>query len=117
MPPAQRNFKGNLYTLINGACFSSTGHLCSLLKYHKIGKFIGSETGGSYVCTDGSKDIMLQFTQLRLHYSTTPFRTEVIGLEFGRGIRPDYEINRTIEDVLLHKDVEMARALRLLNIK
>ena len=117
MPPAQSNFKGNLYTLINGGCFSSTGHLCSLLKYHKIGKFIGSETGGSYVCTDGSKDITLQYTHLGLRYSTTPFKTEVTGLEFGRGIIPDYKINKTIEDVLLHKDVEMATALKLLNIK
>src|SRR5450432_3888048 len=52
IPMAANHFEGNIYTLINGNCFSSTGHLCALMKYHHIGKFIGSETDGTYTCND-----------------------------------------------------------------
>ena len=43
--------KGDLYTLIDGLGFSTTGHFCGLLKYHQVGKFVGSETGATYTCT------------------------------------------------------------------
>ena len=36
----------------DGGGASTTGHLCSLLKYNKIGTFIGEETGGTYACND-----------------------------------------------------------------
>ena len=52
MPPAPNAFTGMLLILTDGACFSSTGHLCSLLRFHGRGLFVGEETGGSWTTTD-----------------------------------------------------------------
>ena len=49
---AKNAFAGNLYVLINGGCFSTTGHFCALLKYTRRAKFVGEETGGTYECND-----------------------------------------------------------------
>lgn len=112
--PNQNNFTGNLYTLINGGCFSTTGHLCSLLKYHKVGIFIGDETGGSYICTDGSRDVVLKNTRLRLHYSTKAYQTAVTGLKLGRGVMPDYYVLPTIQDYINGEDAEKEYAIKLI---
>jgi len=52
LPRAANHFTGDIYTLIDGDCFSTTGHLCALLKYHRIGKLVGAESGATYTCTD-----------------------------------------------------------------
>ncbi len=112
--PAEHSFKGKLYVLTNGASFSSTGHLCSLLKFHKVGTFIGDETGGSFVCTDSSREISLVNTKLRLRYSTAPWKVAVSGLTPGRGIIPDHLITPTIEDYINNRDAEMEFVLGLI---
>jgi len=114
LDPAKNSFRGKLYILINGASFSSTGHLCSLLKFHQIGTFIGEESGGSFVCTDGSQDLTLSNTKLSFHYSTKAFSTAVSGLTPGRGIIPDYPVTPTIEDHLRQRDGEMELAIGMI---
>jgi C-terminal processing protease CtpA/Prc len=113
--PAQNNFTGNLYTLINGASFSSTGHLCALLKFNKIGVFIGEESGGSYVCTDGSIDKVLSNTQIKLHISTTKYSVAVTGLTPGRGIIPDLPVTSNIQDYIDNRDTIKISAINLIN--
>ena len=66
IPLAENNFDGNLYTLIDGSCFSTSGHFCALLKYHGIGKFIGTETGATFTCTGNVDYSDLKNTQLIL---------------------------------------------------
>jgi len=111
--PAPDAFTGPLYTLIDGGCFSTTGHFCSLLKYHQIGQFIGEETGGSYVCTSNAQTVTLSHSQFPFLYSTQAFSTAVSGLTPGRGIMPDYEVIPTIQDYLAQRDVVKEFALSL----
>jgi C-terminal processing protease CtpA/Prc len=113
--PAEHRFKGRLYILINGASFSTTGHLCSLLKSHGIGVFIGEETGGSYVCTDASINVTLRRTKLRLHCATTVFTTAVSNLPLGKGVMPDYPITPTFQDYLAGTDPQMELAILLIS--
>jgi C-terminal processing protease CtpA/Prc len=113
LQPEADAFRGNLYVLTNGASFSSTGHLCSLLRFHGLATFIGEETGGTFTCTDGSTDILLPETHLVLRSSTKEFRTAVTGLTAGKGIVPDYEIVPTIQDVIEGRDAQMELAIRL----
>ena len=112
--PAVDAFTGRLYTLIDGGCFSTTGHFCSLLKYHQIGRFIGEETGGSFACTAATQTIALTRSQLSFVYSTMAFTTAVSGLTPGRGIMPDYEVIPSIEDFLGNRDVVKEFALSLI---
>jgi len=53
LPIPTDRFTGNLYTLIDGSCGSTNGHFCGLLKYHKIGKFVGTPSGATYKCNAG----------------------------------------------------------------
>jgi hypothetical protein len=116
LEPFENNFTGRLYILINGGCFSSTGHLCSLLKYHDIGVFIGQETGGSFAAGSMYNDVLFFNTQIRFHYSRSVSETAVSGLKEGRGIMPDYVIIPTIKDYIMGKDPEMEYAFGLINM-
>ena len=111
LAPAMNRFAGRLFVLINGGCFSSTGHLCALLKYHQRGFFVGEETGGSYACTDASQTTTLTRSKLRFRHSTTAFKAAVSGLPAGRGTTPDDLVAPTIDDEIQHRDAVMTRAL------
>ncbi|MFH1842966.1 MAG: S41 family peptidase [bacterium] len=109
--PVARPFAGNLYVLIDGGCFSTTGHLCSLLRYHGIGFFIGEETGGSYACNDASRMHTLKNTGLQALVPNRTFRTAVQGLHRGRGIMPDLAVQPTITQVRNGRDVVLETAI------
>lgn len=109
----ENRFRGNLYTLIDGGCFSSTGHLCALLKFHRIGTFIGSETGGTYECNDAARTDTLAATGLRLRVARATYTVAVEGLPRGSGVAPDFSVEPSIHDILLRRDPVMERARSL----
>lgn len=92
LQPAANSFNGNLYILIDGGCFSSTTNLCSLLKYHKRGVFIGKETRGSFCYMDDFKQVTLKNTGISFHYPTRIYKTAVSGFDEEKGILPDYTV-------------------------
>lgn len=98
------NYSGNLYVLIDGGSTSTTGHLVAMLKYHDIATFIGSESGSTYLNSDTTRRLKLIKTQMDLIYSTQVFEAHAPGLEAGTGIKPDYEIIPTVEDIINGRD-------------
>lgn len=114
---ADKAFKGKLYILINGKCFSSTSHFCSLLRYHKIGTFIGTETGGTYTCNDDKRLTHLKNTRFRLQIARGTFATAVKEMSKNRGIIPHYPVEPTIEDLLKGRDTVKEFALNLIQKK
>jgi hypothetical protein len=98
------HFTGKLYTLINGICFSTTGHLCALLKYHKVGEFIGTETGGTYTCNDDSQTFRLINTGILVRVARSTFTVAVEKIPRFKGIIPDYIIEPSLQDILTGKD-------------
>jgi hypothetical protein len=115
IPVASKNsFAGNLYVLINGGCFSSTGHLCAMLKYLGRGKFIGEETGGTYECNDGHVRIITSATHLSLNVARITYTAAVKGISRETGIMPDYTIEPSIDDVLKGRDSVKEFAVKLI---
>jgi len=112
VPLSSPHYDGSLYTLIDGLCFSSCGHLAALLKYQAVGTFIGEETNGSYACSDSSTNYTLINTRLSLRISTMIWSVDVEGLEHGRGIMPDISISQGLEDYLAGIDTVMNRAIQ-----
>jgi len=110
----ENKFNGNLYTLIDGGCFSTTAHLLSILKYHKIGKLIGVEAGGTFETKDGSRIAYLKNSRIKFKISRQEFATAVSSFDRNKGILPDYEVIPTIEDLLNEKDVVMNFTLKLI---
>jgi hypothetical protein len=114
IPVAPKNaYSGNLFVLINGGCFSSTGHLCALLKYAGRCKFIGEETGGTYECNDSHFQVSTQATHLRLNVARITYTAALKGISRETGILPDFPVEPTIEDVLAGRDAVKEFAVRL----
>jgi len=105
IPLAEHSFSGKLYTLIDGRCNSTNGHFCALLKYHKIGKFIGTEGGATYKCNAGKNThIDLENTRIMLYFGRSTFAAAVENMDKTRGILPDHFVEQTYQDFLNSKD-------------
>jgi hypothetical protein len=114
IPRAAGAFEGKLYVLINSGGFSTTGHFSALLKEHKIGTLLGSETGGTYECNDNSREILLKNTRLRLNVARTTFTAAVKSLPRYRGVIPDVPVEPNLADYLSGKDTVKEAALSLI---
>lgn len=112
--PAENRFSGELLVLTDGAVFSTAGHFCAIVKYHKLGTLLGSRTAGTFVCTDSSKDTVLANTRLCLHYSTLAYQVAVEGFSINEGIEPDVKVELGMDSILNNRDIQMERALQYL---
>ena len=104
-------FNGNLITLMDGRCFSTNGHFCSLLKYHHIGTIVGTPSGSTYTCNAGKNGIeILENTKIQLYFGRSSFSTAVKGMDKSKPIFPDVYVNETYRDFLENRDVFMEKA-------
>ncbi len=116
--PSENNFKGNVFVLINGKCFSGTTDFCGIARQFPNVKFIGEETGGGYYGnTSGARTtLILPNSQVKVNIPLWKYKAAVPEAKYkDRGIIPDYLLTPTISDVLQKKDVQMELALKLAN--
>jgi len=111
--PHPLKFKGNAYILIDGGCFSTTGHFISMIKYHNLGILIGEESGGSYICNGCVENYTLPNTKIILNCARCVYRTNVHGFTRERGIMPDIEVKPKIEDLIENRDTVMEFVLKM----
>ncbi len=114
MSPTEPTFAGELFVLTDGGSFSTTGHLLSLIKYHRRGTLLGEESGGSYRCNGGYKEHMLPHSKMRLNSSRIIYATLVRGFENGRGIAPDIAVRPAIDDLISGRDAALDFTLALI---
>ncbi|PCJ66696.1 MAG: hypothetical protein COA58_04345 [Bacteroidetes bacterium] len=112
--PFKNNFSGKLQVLINSLCCSTTGHLCSILKHKNLGTLIGSETGATYSCNANTINFELKNTGINASVATKTYQTDVTGFVKNRGIIPDYQMSRSLNQILDEKDVEIKKAIELI---
>lgn len=110
-------FAGNLYVLINGGCFSTTGHFCALLKYYRRATFVGEETGGTYECNDNHISIKTSATHLTINVARTTYTTAVMDLSRETGIMPDYTLEPAIDDFLAGRDAVKQYTMKLIDTR
>ena len=115
LPMAENSFQGKQYYLIDGICFSTTGHLTALLKYHGLGTFIGEETGATFTCNDASYDVELKHTRYRTQSARRTFAAAVYGFPLTQGNLPDHYVQQTIEEVISGYDAVKEYTLQLIN--
>ncbi len=113
VPVAENAFRGNLITLIDGRCFSTTGHLVALLKYHGIGRLVGSETGGTYICNAATDELHLSNSRLMQFVSRSSFAAAVKNMDRKHGVQPEIEVRQHYKEYLAGRDSVMERALSL----
>ncbi len=112
---APNAFAGNLYVLVDGGSYSTTGHLCAILKAYDVATFIGTETGGSFICNGVYEDFTLDHTGLIIMIPSTTFAVDVEGLEPGIGIAPDFVVQATITDMVENRDPVRDKAVELIS--
>ena len=114
--PQNNCFNGKVLFLINGLCFSTTADFCSIAKSDNRGKFIGEETGGAYYGNTSGQTTKIELRNSKINITIPKFKyvNDVKKAKYeGRGIIPDYTILPTIQEVILHKDVQLNFALKL----
>ena len=114
--PQDNNFKGNVFFLINGLCFSTTADFCAVAKSNNRGKFIGEETGGGYYGNTSGETIKVILPNSKINITIPKFKyvNDVKKTKYkDRGIIPDYPVIPEIEEVIQHKDVQLRFALQL----
>ncbi len=112
--PAAKHYTGVPYILINKGGFSTHGHLNALLKYHKLGVFIGEETGATYSCNASVKEILLKHTNLTIDVAQVTYTVDTEEFPKERGIMPDVEVKPSLKDIIEGKDVVMDYTMQLI---
>ena len=74
--PKDQAFQGNITLMVDGGVFSTAGHFAAVFEKNKLGQIEGEPTGGGYACTDGSTNLVLKNTGLRLHNSRTYYEVD-----------------------------------------
>lgn len=111
--PFENRFTGNCYFIIDGRGQSTTGHVVSLIKYHKLGTIIGEELGSNQFCSAGQSIFRLPNTRLEYYVANNTHKAAVIGFDDALGIMPDVFITQSIDDYLNQKDVVKEHALKM----
>jgi len=115
VPLPEDHFAGSLYTLLDGCCGSTNGHFCALLKYHGLGKFVGTPSGSTYVCNAGkNSEVRLDKTALILTLGRSSFAAAVEGMDKSRPILPDHPVREAYRDFLDGRDVFLEAAFQLI---
>jgi C-terminal processing protease CtpA/Prc len=116
IPMADNHFTGNLFTLLDGYCGSTNGHFCALLKYHKIGKIVGTPSGATYKCNAGrDTEITLEHSRIILTFGRSTFAAAVNGMDKSKPIMPDYPVQLTYKDFINGKDTCLETAMKLIH--
>jgi hypothetical protein len=117
LKPAQQNaFKGKVFVLINGLSFSVTSEFASFVHHHKRATFIGEETGGAYYGNNSGvfTIVTLPNTKLGMGIPLLGFYSNVSGYPYkDRGIIPNHEVRRTVDDIINGKDAVLEFTLGL----
>ncbi|HET6991493.1 MAG TPA: S41 family peptidase, partial [Bacteroidia bacterium] len=115
--PAAHVFSGDIYVLIDGGSFSATCLASACLHYYHRAVFIGEETGGCEYAQGGyfvKSSFELPHTHLRFSMtnSMSVGKTDMINTSLG--VKPDYFVPLTIDDILKQRDPAMDFAKRLI---
>jgi len=112
VPMAENNFRGNLIVFMDNRCFSTNGHFCSHIKYHKLATIIGTPSAGNYRCTN-VQHTTLDNSGIMVYYGNSNYSTAV-EMDKTQPIMPDILIEETYDDFMKGRDLYMEEALKLI---
>ena len=109
-------FAGDVVMLMDGGSFSTTSEFLAMAKGHEIGRFVGTESGGTMSGNTSGlvPTLTLPNSKLRVRIPLVRYKMAVdVPLE-GRGVIPDHEVSATVDDILRDRDPALERARDLL---
>lgn len=101
-------YKGQVSVLINGGCFSTTGHLLSLMREYKVGKFYGEYTQGSNYSNAGGQAFVLPYSKTLVWIPTFQYKMSTPNfINDPKGIKPDVAVPIQPNDLKTKFDRQM----------
>jgi len=101
-------YKSNIRVLINGGCFSTTGHFLALLREHKIGTFYGEYSQGSNYSNSGMQAFVLPYSKTLVWIPFYQFKMRTPNFKYDpKGIKPDFELPIEPNDLKTKFDRQM----------
>ena len=113
--PSNTTFKGNIYMLTSANNVSGAFYLARLFKKSKGGILIGQETGGNQNGINGGAILFFKPPNSRININLPvmgSFSTEPLS---NSGIIPDVIVDGTVEDLINNIDLELEKAIELIN--
>ncbi|WP_336688520.1 MULTISPECIES: S41 family peptidase [unclassified Chryseobacterium] len=108
-------YKGKISVLINGGCFSTTGHLLALMREYKIGKFYGEYSQGSNYSNSGGQAFVLPYSKTLVWIPTFQYKMKTPNFQYDpKGIKPDIEIQIKPNDLKTKFDRQMDYVIKLI---
>lgn len=112
VPLAENHYIGKVFVLIDGGGFSTNGHFCSLLKYHGLVTFVGTDLGATFTCTGNVMYPTLDHTQLFLGTARERrYSAAVEGMDPRKPIVPDYFVEMSGADLAAGRDGQLEYVL------
>jgi hypothetical protein len=114
---ADDHFDGDLYVLIDGATFSSGALFTAALKsQRKNVTFIGRETAGNEEGCNGMvmQTLTLPYTKVVVDFPLMRVESVALNPIRGRGIMPDYPVDYDPTDIVIKRDRDLEKALKLI---
>lgn len=114
--PNKTVYDGKVYVLTNASCFSATGEMTSILKSHNKAIFIGEEPAGNpNTNTSGLQAVMtLPNTGNRIVMPFWQWEMNTTFENTGYGVKPDYPVRPSIQDMIDGRDVVMEFAMDMI---
>ena len=113
--PNARPFRGRVIALVDGTTVSTGTSVAAALQHYGLATIVGEETANAWSGGSGATEAMeLKHTKLLVNVPLVQYR--LVGFEnarAGRGVQPDVEVPRTIDDLLAGRDRAMETALEL----
>lgn len=109
----RNGYNGKVVALIDGGCFSTTGHFVSLLKYYHTATLIGEASQGSYYSNDGSQYFTLPNSKINIRIPLAQWKMDLPSFTYSNsGIEPDIVVTINPEDLATHFDRQLNSALK-----
>jgi hypothetical protein len=113
--PNKKQFKGQIYVLLNGGSFSNSVIFASCLKENTNTIFVGTESGGNPDVLAGyAKDFELPNTKINIQVPTKRFIMTSLTKSTGSGLIPTYEIENSAKDIINQNDNQLDFLINLI---
>jgi hypothetical protein len=115
--PQPVTYRGKVYVLISNSTISTTAFFCGLVQRMKRGALIGASNAGGGYKGDSGGNFFILLPNSKLHIRIPFMRAEYLVDEENEAwvtLHPDHRVQKTIQDVLQQRDVEMEYVINLI---
>lgn len=111
------SFDGDIYVLTDNGTFSTATSLATILSDNGLATLVGQPTGG--MPTSFGDPIYFQLPNSKIHYriSHKKFTRANEEKRYVNSLYPDYEVIYTLNDYRAGRDLELQKAVELINLR